>query len=89
MSTIEEDFTHVSSGESSANESEGLSDDSFASATSDFLPYDESVEPLVTEEEASQYAMQVAEEEEEEEQLLRRFSGEIDLEEWFVVGFLF
>lgn len=54
------------------------------SATSDFLPYDESVE-LIANEEAGQYVMQVTEEEEEEKQLLRRFSGEVDLGEWFLV----
>ena len=54
--------------------------------TGDFVPYDESIEPVANEEEAAQHAMQVAEEEEEEQILLSRFSGEVDVREW-CVGF--
>ena len=59
------------------------SEDSFVSATGDFVPYDES-RKVGNEEEASQHAMQVAEEEEEEQMLLSRFSGEVDVREWCV-----
>jgi len=52
----------------------------------DFVPYDESIEPVANEDEAAQHVMQVAEEEEEEQMLLSRFSGEVDIREW-CVGF--
>ena len=70
---------------SSGDDSDCLSDaseDSFVSATEDFVPYDESTEPVANEEKAAQHAMQVAEEEEEEQMLLSRFSGEVDVREW-------
>ena len=85
MSSSEDENTQVSS----EDESESLSDaseNSFVSATGDFVPYDESIEPVVNEDEAAQHAMQVAEEEEEEQMLLSRFSGEVDVREW-CVGF--
>ena len=75
----------VSSGEDSEYLSDA-SEDSFVSATGDFVPYDENIEPVANEEEAAQHAMQVAEEEEEEQMLLSRFSGEVDVREW-CVGF--
>ena len=85
MSSSEDENTQVSSGEDSEYLSENL-EDSFISATGDFVPYDESIEPVANEEEAAQHAMQVAEEEEEEQILLSRFSGEVDVREW-CVGF--
>lgn len=86
MSSSEDENTQVSSGDDSECLSDA-SEDSFVSATGDFVPYDESIEPVANEEEAAQHAMQVAEEEEEEQILLSRFSGEVDVREWFV-GFL-
>ena len=74
----------VSSGEDSEYFSDA-SDNSFVSATGDFVPYDESIEPVANKE-AAQHAMQVAKEEEEEQMLLSRFSGEVDVREW-CVGF--
>ena len=58
------------------------SKDSFASTLGNFAPYDESVEATANEE-AMQYAMVVAEEEEPQQQL-RRFSGEVDVRQWFL-----
>lgn len=60
------------------------SEDSFASANDEFLPYDQSIEPIATEEEAAEYAELVAQEEEEEETLWSRFSGEDAVVNWFV-----
>lgn len=57
MSALVEEFTHVSFGKSSENESEGLSDASdvsFPSAIYNFLPYEENFEPIATEEETAQ-----------------------------------
>ena len=85
MSSSEDENTQVSSGEDSEYLSDA-SEDSFVSATGDFVPYDESIEPVGNEEEAAQHAMQVAEEKEEEQMLLSRFSGEVDVREW-CVGF--
>lgn len=85
MSSSEDENTQVSS----EDDSEYLSDaskDSFVSTKEDFVPYDESIEPVANEDEAAQHAMQVAEEEEEEQMLLSRFSGEVDVREW-CVGF--
>ena len=47
-----------------------------------YTAYDDTVEPLPTEEEAMQYAEQLAQEEEEEQTLLARFSGEDDTRQW-------
>ena len=49
-----------------------------------FLPYDESLEPLATEEETAQYRTEKARKDEEEQQILSRFSREVDLKEWLV-----
>lgn len=46
--------------------------------------YDDSVEPVPTEEEAAVYLEQLALEEEEEQILLSRFSGEEDIGDWYV-----
>ena len=73
------------SGDSSREQSSETSEDSFVSANEDFLPYDENVEPIATEQEAAKYREQVAQEEEEEEILWSRFSGEEDVRNWFVM----
>ena len=57
----------------SESSSEGCcesSEASFCSASEDFQSYDDSVEPIATKEEATQYAEQIAEEEEEKDMLL-------------------
>lgn len=46
--------------------------------------YDDSLEPVPTEEEAAEYLSQLALEEEEEQILLSRFSGEEDIIDWYV-----
>ena len=73
------DYTSESS-ESSQEQSSEASDDSFVSANEDLLPYDENVEPIVTEKEAAEYQKQIAQEEEEDEMLWSRFSGEEEVE---------
>lgn len=47
-----------------------------------YAAYDDTVESVPTEEEAMQYAEQLAQEEEEEQTLLARFSGEDDTRQW-------
>ena len=81
------DYTSESS-ESSQEQSSEASDDSFVSANEDLLPYDENIEPIATKKEAAEYQEQVAQEEEEDEMLWSRFSGEEDVENWFVVLFI-
>ena len=70
MSSSEDKNTQVSSKDDSKYLSDA-SEDSFVSATGDFVPYNESTEPVANEE-AAQHAMQVAEEEEEEQMLLQQ-----------------
>ena len=48
------------------------------------LPYDDTIEPVPTEEEAAEYLEQLAIEEEDEQTLLSRFSGEEDVSVWYV-----
>ena len=57
---------------------------SFCSA-SDFQSYDDSAELIVTEEEATQYAEQIAVKEEEEDMLLSRFADKTDLPDWYFI----
>ena len=47
-----------------------------------FLPYDDDVEPIATEEERQMYEEEVSIEEQEEEELLSRFSGDIAINLW-------
>ena len=49
---------------------------------SEFAPYDDSCEPLATEEEAADYNERVHREE-EEQQFQRRYSGEVPANEWY------
>ena len=46
--------------------------------------YDDSVEPVPTEEEAAEYLEHLAFKVEEEQILLNRFSGEEDIGDWYV-----
>ena len=80
------DYTSESS-ESSQEQSSEASEDSFVSANEDFLPYDENIEPIATEEEAAEYQEQIPKKK-EDEMLWSRFSGEEDVENWFVVLFI-
>ncbi|CAH3159432.1 unnamed protein product [Porites lobata] len=65
------------SGSSSDENSEILDDDGTA-----FVPYDEELEPVATEEEAAAYTLSVANEEEWELVLQRRFTGELEVGTW-------
>ena len=67
----------------SGSESELSSESSVETCDSDFIPYDESLEPFATEHEVAEYEEQVAQEEEEEQMLLSRFSG-VDVRIWYV-----
>ena len=83
------DYTKSSeSSESSQEQSSEASEDSFVSAKEDFLPYDKNIEPIATEKEAPEYQEQIAQEEQEDKMLWSRFSGEEDVENWFVVLFI-
>ena len=81
------DYTSESS-ERSQEQSSEASEDTFVSANEDFLPFDENIEPIATEKEAAEYQEQIAQEEEEDEMLWGRFSGEEDVENWFVGLFI-
>ena len=65
------------SGSSSDENSKILDNDETA-----FVPYDEELEPVATEEEAAAYTLSVANEEEWELVLQRRFTGELDVGTW-------
>ena len=55
-------------------------------AHEEIVNYDDSIEPVPTEEEAAAYLEQLTLEEEEEQTLLSRFSGENDLTDWYVAA---
>ena len=57
-----------------------------SSANEEIVNYDDSIEPVPTEEEAAAYLEQLTLEEEEEQTLLSRFSGENDLTDWYVAA---
>lgn len=86
MSNVsDEDFSETSS--ISGSESSIESSESFYSTAEDVERYDDSLEPIATEEEIASYAEQLAIEEEEEEMLWSRFSGEVDVGTWSVLLF--
>ena len=84
MSASEWEISEEYSSDLEQSSGSETSEGSFHSAKEYFLPYDESIEPIATEQEAAHYAEQVAEEEEEEEILWSRFAGEESVEHWFV-----
>ena len=84
MSASEWEISEEYSSDLEQSSGSETSEGSFRSAEEYFLPYDESIEPIATEQEAAHYAEQVAEEEEEEEILWSRFAGEESVEHWFV-----
>ncbi|CAH3116523.1 unnamed protein product [Porites lobata] len=76
-----------SSGSSSCtseSDLESFTVDEVIGELSEFAPYDDSCEPLSTEEEAVDYNERVHREEEEEQQFQRRYSGEVPANEWYV-----
>ncbi|KAM7425176.1 hypothetical protein ABFA07_023361 [Porites harrisoni] len=71
-----------SSSCSSESDLESFTVDEVIGELSEFAPYDDSCEPLATEEEAADYNERVHREEEEEQQFQRRYSGEVPANEW-------
>ena len=67
----------------SDNESNYLSESS-ESVDFDFLLNDDDVEPIANEQEEADYREELAREEEEEQMLTRRYSGEVEIETWYV-----
>ena len=73
---------------SDSSDSESISESSSneevqeTSQETEIHSYDDSVEPVPTEQEAAQYIEQLELEEEEELTLLSRFSGEEDVSDW-------
>ena len=73
-------FSSSSAESDSDNSSEGISDH----AEQDFIPYDEDLEPVATQEESMAYEETVARQEEEALEYQRRFNGEIDVNTWYL-----
>ncbi|KAM7429670.1 hypothetical protein ABFA07_019514 [Porites harrisoni] len=73
-----------SSSCTSESDLESFTVDEVMGELSEFAPYDDSCEPLATEEEAADYKYneRVHREEEEEQQFQRRYSGEVPANEW-------
>ena len=57
-------------------------DDDNSQIDAGFMPYDPSVEPVATEEQANLFAQERLEEEEEEKEYRARLSGEKDVRSW-------
>ena len=74
---------------SDSSDSETLSEPSSNDGDREILSYDDSVEPVPTEEERADYLEQLALEEDEEQTLLSRFSGEEEIRDWYVDVLLF
>ena len=72
-----------SANSTSESESEASEIDDVVEEIAKFAPYDESVEPLATEEEAAAYNERVRTEEEEEMQFQRRYLQEVTVNEWY------
>ncbi|CAH3017910.1 unnamed protein product, partial [Porites evermanni] len=72
-----------SSSCTSESDLESFTVDEVIGELSEFGPYDDSCEPLATEEEAADYNERVHREEEEEQQFQRRYSGEVPANEWY------
>ena len=72
-----------SSSCTSESDLESFTVDEVIGELSEFAPYDDSCEPLATEEEAADYNERVHREEEEEQQFQRRYSGEVPANEWY------
>lgn len=73
-------FSSSSAESDSDNSSKGISDH----AEQDFIPYDEDLEPVATQEESMAYEETVARQEEEALEYQRRFNGEIDVNTWYL-----
>ena len=67
--------------ESSCDSSEYFTANS-GESESEFLPYDDNIEPLASPEEIAQYEQVVAEEQHNENVLQQRFNAEIEVASW-------
>ena len=74
-----------SSSCTSESDLESFTVDEVIGELSEFAPYDDSCEPLATEEEAADYNERVHREEEEEQQYQQRYSGEVPAKEWYSI----
>ena len=73
---------------SSDNDSElslSLNEDVPELTEGEFIPYDENLEPVATQEEAAAYEQNFAREEEEHDMYHRRFAGEVETNTWYVL----
>ena len=66
--------------------SSSLNEDVPEISDGEFIPYDENLEPLATQEEAAAYEQNFAREEEEHDMYQRRFAGEIETNTWYVLS---
>ena len=82
-SSSSDEYESLTSG-SDLESCSALSDDNIQDTGEEFIPYDEALEPVANEEEAAQYLEELAAEEEEGQTLLSRFSGEEDVQDWYV-----
>ena len=74
-----------SSSCTSESDLESFTVDEVIGELSEFAPYDDSCEPLATEEEAADYNERVHREEEGEQQFQGRYSGEVPANEWYCI----
>lgn len=73
---------------SSDNDSElssSLNEDVPEISEGEFIPYDENLEPVATQEEAAAYEQNVAREEEEHDMCQRCFAGEVETNSWYAL----
>ena len=74
---------------SSDNDSElssSLNEDVPELSDGEFIPYDENLEPVATQEEAAAYEQNFAREEEERDMYQRHFAGEVETNTWYVLS---
>lgn len=72
-----------SSSNSSESDSENSSFGEEVGELGDFAPYDDSLEPIATEEEAAAYSARSEQEAEQEQQFQRRFTQQVEESEWY------
>ena len=65
--------------------SSSLNEDFPEISEGEFIPYDENLEPVATQEEAASYEQNVAREEEVHYMFQRRFAGEVETNSWYVL----
>jgi len=72
-----------SSSNSSESDSENSSFGEEVGERGDFALYDDSLEPIATEEEAAAYSARREQEAEQEQQFQRRFTQQVEESEWY------